>query len=137
VCYPHPDVVQCNKDYSEIRIGYWIGYVSVHYTSSLCPNDYCNFTKCEESSPGYFELPSKVDEQCSSHRTGVACGKCVSGYTLSYDSPNCINIDNCSAGMTVLVVVLTIIYWIVVVTVVFGVMYFNNRVLSGYVYGIA
>ena len=136
VCYPRSDIIQCTRDYSEIRIGYWVGNVSLHYTSSLCPNDYCNFAKREETSPGYFELPNESDEQCSSHRTGVACGECISGYTLAYDSPICINNDKCSAGITVLVVLLTIIYWIVVVAVVFGVMYFNNQVLSGYVYGI-
>ena len=136
VCYPRSDIVQCNRDYSEIKIGYWVGNVSLHYASSLCPNNYCNFAKREESSPGYFELPSKVDEQCMSHRTGVACGKCSSGHTLAYDSPDCINNNKCSAGITVLVVLLTIIYWVVVVAIIFGVMYFNNRVLSGYVYGI-
>ena len=136
VCYPHRDIVRCNRDYSEISIGYWVGNVSLHFTSALCPNNYCSFAKREETSRGYFELPHKLDDQCSLHRTGVACSQCTSGYTLAYDSPVCINNDKCSAGITVLVVLLTIIYWVVVVTVVFGVMYFNNRVLSGYVYGI-
>jgi len=136
VCYPHSDIVRCNRDYSEIRTGYWVGNVAHQYTSSLCPNNYCNFEKREETSLGYFTLPNKLDDQCSSHRTGVACGECISGYTLAYDSPNCINNNKCSAGITVLVVLLTIIYWTVIVAVVFLAMYFNNRVLSGYVYGI-
>ena len=72
VCYPRSDIVQCNRDYSEIRVGYWVGNVSNQYTSSLCPNNYCDFSKREETSLGYFKLPNNVDEQCSSHRTGVA-----------------------------------------------------------------
>ena len=41
VCYPHPDIVQCNSNYSEIRIGYWVGIVSIKtFTSSLCPINY-------------------------------------------------------------------------------------------------
>ena len=136
VCYPRSDIARCNRGYSEIRIGYWVGYVSDQFTSSVCPNNYCNFAKREETSPGYFQLPRELNEQCSSHRIGVACGECSSGFTLAYVSPNCINSDECSAGITVLVIFLTIIYWVGVVSVVFVVMYFNNQVLSGYVYGI-
>ena len=72
----------------------------------------------------------------SSHRTGVACGECKSGYTLAYDSPDCINTHKCSAGMTILVIVLTILYWIAIVAVVFGLMYFQFQISSGYAYGI-
>ena len=136
MCYPHSDTVQCNKDYSEIKVGYWLGNVSDHFTTSICPNNYCKFAKRDETSPGYYELPRNLDEQCNLHREGIACGECVSGYTLAYDSPVCIDDDKCSPGMTVVVVLLTIIYWLVVVAVVFVVMYLNNRVLSGYVYGI-
>ena len=83
ICYPHSDLVHCKGDYVEIKIGYWIGYITQqHYTSSICPNNYCN-TKYTESSPGYYDLSRKSDDQCSSHRTGVACGECKSGFTTS------------------------------------------------------
>ena len=126
MCYPDSDIVRCNKDYSEIKIGYWVGTVSDHFTSSLCPKNYCNFAKHDETSPGYFQLPRNLDEQCNSKRKGTACGECVPGYSLAYDSPNCIENDRCSPGMTVLVVLLTIAYCFVVVAVVFLVIYFNN-----------
>ena len=134
-CYPYSDIVHCNEQYSEIKIGYWIGFLTEqHYTSSICPNNYCNFAKRTETSQGYYNLPSKSDDQCSSHRTGVACGECKPGYTLAYDSPDCINTDKCSTGMTILVIVLTILYWIAIVAIVFGVMYFRFRIPLGYVY---
>ena len=136
VCYPHPDLVHCKGYYVEIKIGYWIGYLTQqHYTSSICPNNYCS-SEHAETSPGYYSLHGKSDDQCSSHRTGVACGKCKSGYTLAYDSPDCINTEKCSAGMTILVIVLTILYWITIVAVVFGLMYFQFQISSGYAYGI-
>ena len=136
VCYPYPDLVHCKVDYVEIKIGYWIGFISQqHYTSSICPNNYCS-SEHTETSPGYYSLHGKSDDQCSSHRTGVACGECKSGYTLAYDSPDCINTDKCSAGMTILVIVLTILYWITIVAVVFGLMYFQFQISSGYAYGI-
>ena len=79
----------------------------------------------------------QLNAQCNDHRTGSACGECNSpGYTLSYDSTDCISVDHCSVGMTVLVVVLTCLYWIVVVVGVFSLMYFNFQISSGYVYGI-
>ena len=134
-CYPHDVIVHCKEDYVEIKIDYWIGYLTEqHYTSSICPNNYCsNHT---ETSPGFYSLRGKSDDQCSSHRTGVACGECKSGYTLAYDSPDCINTDKCSAGMTILVIVLTVLYWITIVAVVFGLMYFQFQISSGYAYGI-
>ena len=137
ICYPYSDIVHCTGDHSEIKIGYWIGFLTEHYTSSICPSNYCNFAKRTETSLGYYDLSRTSDDQCSSHRTGVACGECKPGYTLAYDSPKCINTDKCSAGMIFLVVVLTILYWIAIVAVVFGLMYFLQfQVSSGYAYGI-
>ena len=136
ICYPHSNLVHCKEDYVEIKIGYWIGNLTEQcYTSSICPNDYCS-SEHTETSPGYYSLHGKSDDQCSSHRTGVACGKCKSGYTLAYDSPDCINKDKCSAGITILVIVLTILYWIVIVAAVFGIMYIQFQISSGYAYGI-
>ena len=134
ICYDHN--VNCYDDYNEIRRGYWFGSVLNKATTSPCPNHYCNFINRRETSSGYFELPKTINAQCNHHRMGTACGKCTSGYTLTYDSPNCINIKHCSAGMTVLVIVLTCLYWIAVVVGVFSLMYFNFQISSGYVYGL-
>ena len=137
ICYPYSDIVHCTGVHSEIKIGYWIGSLKEHYTSSICPSDYCNFAKRTETSLGYYDLPRTLDGQCSSHRTGVACGECKPGYTLAYDFPKCINTDKCSAGMIFLVIVLTILYWIAIVAVVFGLMHFLQfQISSGYAYGI-
>ena len=132
VCYPYPDIIHCTEEYSEIKIGYWIGFL----TSSICPSNYCNFAKRTETNPGYYDLPRTPDGQCSSHRTGVACGECKLGYTLAYDSPKCLNKDNCSAGMIFLVIVLTILYWIGIVAGVFCLMYFWFKIPLGYVYAV-
>ena len=136
VCYHH-DVVECYDTYNEIKIGLWFGSVERTPTTSVCPNYYCNFGSRRETRQGYFELPATIDGQCNDHRSGSACGEYNSpGYTLSYDSTDCISVERCSAGMTVLVVVLTCLYWIVVVVGVFSLMYFNFQISSGYVYGI-
>ena len=134
ICYEHN--VNCYDGYNEIKRGYWFGSVSTRATTSLCPNHYCEFINRRETSNSYFELPTTIDDQCNHHRMGTACGECVKGYTLAYDAPDCINMNQCSAGMTVLVIVLTILYWIGMVAGVFSLMYFNFQISSGYVYGI-
>ena len=140
ICYDHKDIiVKCYE--IEIKKGYWfgMGIDPSKPTVSLCPGRYCYFGKHRKKTwQGYYLLPSKLDDQCHSHRTGVACGECKPGYTLAYDSPDCINTDKCSAGMTVLVIVLTIVYWIAVVAIVFVLMHFSCKfqIPLGYAYGI-
>ena len=140
ICYYHN--IDCTGDNNAIRRSYWFGSIIVRgdsnpfATTSLCPNHYCKFVGRKETTQGYFELPKTVNGQCNDHRLGRACGECGPGYTLAYDSTDCISVDHCSTGMTVLVVVLTCLYWIVVVVGVFSLMYFNFQISSGYVYGI-
>ena len=126
-------IIQCQQDYAEIKYGYWFGAVAFpKRTVSLCPTHYCDYN--EATSNGYYKLPKKISDQCVSHRTGIACGECKSGYTLAYDSPDCIIDNNCSAGITVLVVALTILYWIIIVALVFGLM--QRKISLGYTYGL-
>jgi len=134
-CYEHSeDIVRCQQNYAEIKYGYWFGDVDSQRRTSLCPIHYCDYDSDAATSNGYYMLPEELNDQCSLHRTGVACGECKPGYKLTYDSPDCINVDKCSTGMTVLVVVLTILYWIIVVVLVFGLMQF--KVSLGYLYAL-
>ena len=126
-------VIQCQQDYAEIKYGYWFGAVIFpERTVSLCPTHYCDYN--EATSNGYYKLPKRISDQCVSHRTGIACGECKSGYTLAYDSPDCIIENNCSAGITVLVVALTVLYWIIIVALVFGLM--HRKISLGCTYGL-
>ena len=137
-CYEQDkDIIQCQEDNVEIKYGYWFGTVTSEInTFSLCPTFYCIFDDQAEIRDGYFKLPEQQNDQCSLHRAGMACGECTPGYTLAYDSPDCINKNKCSPGITALVVLLTILYWIVIVVVVFGFMYLKFSLSLGYVYGI-
>ncbi|XP_065901653.1 uncharacterized protein [Dysidea avara] len=135
VCY-HNDVVECYDDYNEIKSGYWFGNVNGITTTSLCPNQYCSLMHRRKTREGYIELTDRMNDQCAYYRSGPACGECRPGYTLTYDSTNCIHVDHCSTGMTVLVVALTFLYWIAIVGVVFILMYFNFQLSVGYLYGI-
>ena len=132
-CYNASDIVFCSGSTSTIKRGYWFGSIMEKPTVTFCPINYCNFTCCETSN-GYYHLSPLRDNQCRSHRIGPACGSCKDGYTLSFDSTECVDVDNCTAGQTVLVILLTVIYWIVMFTLVFAIMYY--KVGIGYLYSI-
>ena len=132
-CYNNKDIVFCSGSNSTIKRGYWFGKVTEKPTVTVCPVNYCDFTCCEASN-GYYHLSPARDNQCRSHRDGTACGSCVDGYTLSFDSTECVKVDSCTAGQKVLVILLTVIYWIVMVTLVFAMMYY--KVGIGYLYSI-
>ena len=132
-CYNASDIVFCSGSSSTIKRGYWFGNVTDKPTVTFCPINYCNFTCCE-TSDGYYHLSPVRDNQCRSYRSGTACGSCTVGYTLSFDSTECVNTKNCTAGHTVSVTLLTIIYWIVMVTLVFALMHYKVEI--GYLYGI-
>ena len=132
-CYNANDIVFCSGNSSTIKRGYWFGSVTGKPTITFCPINYCNFTCCETTN-GYYHLSPVRDDQCRSHRSGTACGSCTYGYTLSFDSTECVNAESCTAGQTVLVILLTVIYWIVMVALVFAMMYY--KVGIGYLYSI-
>ena len=132
-CYNASDIVFCSGRSSTIKRGYWFGNVTGKPTVTFCPINYCNFTCCETSN-GYYHLSPVRDNQCRSHRSGIACGSCSDGYTLSFDSTECVDVESCTAGYIVLVILLSIVYWIVMVMLVFAMMYY--KVGIGYLYGI-
>ena len=132
-CYNANDIVFCSDSSSTIRRGYWFGSVTGKPTVTFCPINYCNFTCCETSN-GYYHLSPVRYNQCRSHRSGVACGSCEEGYTLSFDSPKCVDVKECSIGQTILVLALILLYWIIIIAAVFTMMHF--KVGIGYLYAI-
>ena len=133
-CYNANDIVFCSDSSSTIKRGYWFGSIAGKPTVTFCPIDYCNFTCCETSN-GYHHLSPVRENQCKSQRSGAACGSCTYGYTLSFDSSKCVNVESCTAGQTVLVILLIAIYWIVIIMLVFGMMYYKVKI--GYLYSIS
>ena len=137
VCYETNDVVSCLDGNATIMRGYWFGMVKDKPTVTRCPINYCDYENCETSTittAVICTLPQSLDEQCMPHRTGPACGKCAEGYTLSFDSVKCISTNKCTIGITILVVIVTVIYWAVIIITVFVVMHFQVNI--GYFYAI-
>lgn len=128
ICFTKYGIIHCTNNVdSMITRGYWFGYVKANgkervASLSTCPYNYCEFVKCSSDKSNLCALQSDLQQQCHSHRTGVACSECESSYTLSYDSTACVSNEQCTAGHTALVIILTMIYWIVIVIVVFVVL---------------
>ena len=131
-CYNNnSEIVSCSGSSSTIVRGYWFGRVTGIPTVTFCPINYCNFTCCKTTN-GYYQLSPERVNQCKSHRSGTACGSCEEGHTLSLDSVECISINKCSTGYTILVVTLTVLYWFAIVVTVFIIMYYQVGI--GYFY---
>ena len=131
-CYNEGNIVTCSGSTSAIKRGYWFGTVTEKLTVAICPINYCDFSCCETNN-GYHQLLPARENQCASHRSGIVCGRCEEGYTLSY-SADCVSDNKCTVGWTLLVVTLTVLYWIAIVVVVFAMMYFKLPI--GYLYAI-
>jgi len=134
VCYSDSNIVTCSGYTSSIKRGYWFGEVNDETTVTNCPNSYCNFSCCETAN-GFFKLSPVRTNQCNSQRSGTACGSCKEGYTLSFDSIECVSVEKCTTGQTVLVVTLSVLYWVFIVISVFIVTYYHIGI--GYLYAIA
>ena len=132
-CYNVSNIVFCSGRNSTIKAGYWFGRVNGKSTVTKCPINYCDFTCCETSNE-YYQLSPERDNQCRQHRFDIACGNCIDGYTLSFDSTECVNIKSCTAGQTALVILLSMTYWAVMVMLVFAMMYYTVGI--GYLYSI-
>ena len=132
-CYTVHNVISCAANITTIKKDYWFGVIGEQETVSLCPSKYCNFSRTESTSATYILHPS-YDDQCGLHRTGQACGSCKNGYTLAFDFHDCVSINSCSPGITVVIVMCVIIYWILVIVIILWLMYFQINV--GYLYGI-
>jgi len=133
VCYSDSDIISCIDSTSIIKEGYWFGVVDGKTTVTICPNNYCNFTCCKTANEFYQLSPTRIN-QCLSHRSGIACGSCKEGHTLSYDSVECVDVIKCTTGQTILLVTLSMIYWIAVVMLVFILTYYHAGI--GYLYAI-
>ena len=87
---------------SLIREGnFWISYLNrttsttgyYYLTYPQCPLDYCH-------PPNYkvqinLTLVNGADAQCSNHRSGILCGKCIPDHCLSLGSSRCFKCTKC------------------------------------------
>ena len=96
----------------------WIGYFEQYsgYVIYQCPFDYCNTQTQDENINLNFTNGS--DSQCAFNRSGLLCGSCKPGFSLSIGSSHCVRCKNTWPVILVGIVVLVIVYGVILVTVI-------------------
>ena len=94
-------IIECHEENETLaRVGtFWIAYLSNNHsdhelreyqylTHPQCPLDYC----IPPTSKVYINLNEEdgSDKQCAFNRSGILCGKCRPGFSLSLGSSRCI-----------------------------------------------
>ena len=127
-------IIHCNTTQGKIKRGFWFGFINKTTnttvtvpTLSNCPFNYCQFKKCDGNNE-LCQLKSSLSEQCHHHRKGRACGECATHYSLPYDATECVPSSKCRPIYTVLVVIFTVVYWLVIVAVTFALMSLHFKV---------
>ena len=86
----------------------WLGVdtsennTNVYYWHRYCPRDYCNRSQTAIN----LTYP---DEQCSSNRSGVLCGRCQAGCSLELGGNRCITCNNSRLALLIVFAVFGIL----------------------------
>ena len=96
----------------------WITHLTIKNTSDYliypqCPMDYCHppDTTVEIN----LNIPNGADTQCAHNRSGLLCGACSSGLSLSLGSSRCLKCHTHWPGVHVTIIVTTLLAGIVLV----------------------
>ena len=98
-------LLKCERNRSYVVHGYWVGKCE---NSILCTGN-CPYGFCSYNGSKDYRLPGTVSELdqfiCGDTRTGVLCGKCRPGYSVSYHSYtySCTS-NNCTYGWLLYIV---------------------------------
>ena len=104
-------IVGCNYLKETITKKYttaWISYLSVKNTSDYliypyCPMDYC--LPPDVTVEMNLNLPNGADAQCAHNRSGLLCGACSPGLSLSLGSSHCIPCPTNWPGLLVAIII--------------------------------
>ena len=125
-----------------MRYGYWYGqpkqtdgepiacpWVSCDYDDGNCPNKSCPHY------PGFCRLDGE-DDLCREGRSGLLCSSCRQNYSFNFGAKSCMPTHTCPPRITALITLGVIVYWIFFIIFVLFVLSVNNRIGSGFMYGI-
>ena len=111
---------ECNiKESSFFREDtFWIEHINYSGHQGYISYPHCPFDYCRPSKPGVWinlNIPCGADDQCVLHRTGVLCGMCKPGYSLSVGSSRCMTCHRWYKLSTVLLCLGIVVLGIVLV----------------------
>ena len=139
-----PEGIDCSEGdgYFSVTSGYWFSNGFTIYVKN-CPRGHCdsNFDLYDSIYDAYefnVSLPNSND-QCSTSWTGLACGECVKDNFIIHDSTNCVPSGRCTlknSSAVILFFFASLLYWIVVISLIFVLLHFKFNITAGYAYGI-
>ena len=113
VCDPNLNsyIVNCDASTEVITKGQttaWIGYVnSTNGTSGYLVYPYCPYRYClppDVLVDINLNIPDGADTQCTHNRSGILCGTCAQGLSLSLGSSKCISCPYHWKGLLVVII---------------------------------
>ena len=142
-----PEGIDCSDseygDYFTVTPGYWFSNGFTKYVVN-CPQGHCD-SNFDLYGSIYMANNSKdvpfpnSNDQCSAHWTGLACGECDKDNFIIHDSTSCIPSKKCtlkgSSGV-ILFIFFSLLYWIIVISLIFVLLHFKFDITAGYAYGI-
>ena len=132
----HPYVSNCNPEAETIsREGdFWVDFVEESRSFFIhphCPLDYCKpSNKIVEIN---LNNNSGADAQCANNRSGILCGRCSFGTSLSISSSHCIKCPTYWPLLTVIFLVVSVLAGILLVALV---LWLNLTVAVGTLNGV-
>ena len=99
-----PYVTKCDPKTETIvrETNFWMDYIGGYLVYPHCPLDYCK--PSEDEVKINLNVENGVDIQCANHRTGLLCGTCLSNYSLSLGSSQCIQCPSNWPAFTVILI---------------------------------
>ena len=96
----------------------WIDHMTIKNTSGYliypqCPLDYCH--PPDTTVEIYLNIPNGADAQCAYNHSGLLCGACSSGLSLSLGSSRCLKCRTHWPGVLVAIIVSTLLAGMVLV----------------------
>ena len=82
----------------------WIGYINTSTYGGYLFYPNCPFDYCLPGTPSIsinLNIPNGSDAQCAQHRTGILCGKCKPGYSMSLGGTVCLSCPKKWPGLLV------------------------------------
>ena len=109
-----PYVTDCNSTTQSFQRGVnvWISYVNDTNSTGFLVYKYCPFDYCvppNMSEPINLNQPNGVDTQCALNRTGMLCGACKPGLSLSLGSSKCLKCPSYWPALFVAITVFAIL----------------------------
>ena len=109
----------------------WLNAIKYHNQTHFLTRKYCPFDYCVPALPEItinLSIPNGADAQCAFNRSGLLCGKCRPGLTLSLGSSQCLKCPTYWPALIAVIIVTALLSGLALVVIM---LYLNLTVAAG------